>query len=101
MFTNDTAAFTLAVCLFNFGNNFGHPYVLGFASNIDKSARLTVLSGALHTGGQATGPLLVGLMVVGQNYGVALYVGLAAFFLAVVMFVPVMMGVRASRTVAP
>ena len=97
MFTSDVAMFTLAVCLFNFGNNFGHPYVLGFASNIDKSARLTVLSGALHTGGQATGPLLVGLLVVGQNYDVALSVGLAAFFMAALMFVPVMAGGMARK----
>jgi DHA1 family inner membrane transport protein len=81
--------FTLAACLFNYGNNMGHPYVLSFAAKIDKSSRLTVLSGALHTGGQATGPIIAGLIVVGGDFTNVLWLGLASFLLTVVLFIPV------------
>ncbi len=87
--SQDVVAFTIAACLFNYGNNFGHPYVLGFAAKIDKSARLTVLSGALHTGGQATGPLIAGMLVVSPDFTNVLWLGLAAFLLTVLLFVPV------------
>ncbi len=97
MVSHNAVAFTIAVFLFNFGNNFGHPYVLGFASQIDKSARLTVLSGAMHTGGQATGPLIVGLVVSQSDYTNALTVGLAAFIVSVLVFLPVMLRARALR----
>ena len=82
-------AFTLAASLFNFGNNLGHPYVLGFAAKIDKSARLTVLSGALHTGGQATGPLLAGLLVTASDFTNVLWLGLTSFMVTVLLFIPV------------
>ena len=80
-------AFTIAVCLFNYGNNLGHAYILGFAANIDKSARLTVLSGALHTGGQATGPLMAGLMVVQPDFSPVLILGFATFIATIILFV--------------
>lgn len=72
-------AFVAAACLFNFANNFGHPYLLGMAAQLDRSGRLTVLSGALHTGGQATGPLLVGLLVAPPDFLNAVRVGLTIF----------------------
>ena len=82
-------AFTVAVCLFNYGNNFGHPYILGFAAKIDESARLTVLSGALHTAGQATGPLIVGLLVTASDFTASLWLGLATFLATSLLLIPV------------
>ena len=82
-------AFTIAVCLFNYGNNLGHPYILGFAASIDKSARLTVLSGALHTGGQATGPLIAGLLVNSSDFTAALWLGVAAFLATILLLATV------------
>ncbi len=81
-------AFLIAACLFNFGNNFGHPYTLGLTSKIDRTGRLTVLAGALHTGGQATGPFIVGMMVVAPDFSNALWVGLLAFSLTPFMIAP-------------
>lgn len=80
-------AFTVAVCLFNYGNNLGHAYILGFAANIDKSARLTVLSGALHTGGQATGPLIAGVIVAEPDFTPVLFLGFVAFLATIALFV--------------
>jgi predicted MFS family arabinose efflux permease len=81
-------AFLIAACLFNFGNNFGHPYTLGLTSKIDRTGRLTVLAGALHTGGQATGPFIVGMIVVAPDFTNALWVGLLAFTLTPFMIAP-------------
>ena len=83
-------AFTLAACLFNYGNNLGHPYILGFAAKIDKSARLTVLSGALHTAGQATGPLVAGMLIIDGDFSYVLRLGVGAFLTTVLLFVPVL-----------
>lgn len=81
-------AFAAAACLFNFANNFGHPYILGFAAKIDRTGRLTILSGALHTAGQATGPFLVGLVVAPPDFTNALWIGLAMFALTVALIMP-------------
>ena len=81
-------AFMLAACLFNFGNNFGHPYTLGLTSRLDRTGRLTVLAGALHTGGQATGPFIVGMLVAPPDFTSALWVGLIAFSLTPFLIAP-------------
>jgi hypothetical protein len=96
-YTNGYVFFGIAAFVFNFVNNFGHPYILGLASSIDKSSRLTVLSGALHTGGQATGPFLIGLLVTDTDFSNALWVGMAFFGLTLLILVPVM--IVADRTV--
>ena len=83
-------AFGLGACLFIFFNNFGHPYILGLASSIDDSSRLTVLSGALHTGGQATGPFLVGLVVSDSDFSNALLLGTIILTLTLIILLPVM-----------
>jgi len=82
--------FFIAACVLNFVNNFGHPYILGLASSIDKSSRLTVLSGALHTGGQATGPFIIGMLVTDTDFVNALWVGVGMFALTWFILVPVM-----------
>ncbi|MCH9693630.1 MAG: hypothetical protein K0U72_03895 [Gammaproteobacteria bacterium] len=87
-------SYTVAACLFNYGNNLGHPYVLGFAAELDDSSRLTVLSGALHTAGQATGPLIAGLIVTAESYTNVLWLGTAAFVATMLLFLPVVAAMR-------
>jgi predicted MFS family arabinose efflux permease len=96
-YTNSFLYFVVAAFIFNFVNNFGHPYILGLASSIDKSSRLTVLSGALHTGGQATGPFIIGMLVTDTDFVNALWLGVGVFALTWVILVPVML--VADRTV--
>jgi MFS family permease len=96
-YTNSFIYFVVAAFIFNFVNNFGHPYILGLASSIDKSSRLTVLSGALHTGGQATGPFIIGMLVTDTDFVNALWLGVGVFALTWVILVPVML--VADRTV--
>ena len=90
------ANFTIAAILFNFGNNMGHPYVLGFAAQMDKTSRLTVLSSALHTGGQATGPIIAGLIVTAANYTSVLWLGIASFSLTIALLLPVALVLRSN-----
>lgn len=92
-------AFAVAACLFNFANNFGHPYILGLAARIDGTGRLTILSGALHTAGQATGPFIVGLLVVPPDFTNALWVGMGMFAVTAVLIatIPVSSRVYAAR----
>lgn len=96
-YTDSFINFVIAACVFNFVNNFGHPYILGLASSIDKSSRLTVLSGALHTGGQATGPFIIGMLVTDTDFVNALWLGIGVFALTWFILVPVML--VADRTV--
>ena len=96
-YTDSFNYFVIAAVVLNFVNNFGHPYILGLASSIDKSSRLTVLSGALHTGGQATGPFIIGMLVTDTDFVNALWLGIGAFALTWFILVPVM--IVADRTV--
>jgi predicted MFS family arabinose efflux permease len=89
--------FVVAACIFNYVNNFGHPYILGLASSIDRSSRLAVLSGALHTGGQATGPFIIGMLVTDTDFVNALWLGIGVFGLTWFILVPVM--IVADRTI--
>lgn len=97
LYTDSFIYFVIAALVLNFVNNFGHPYILGLASSIDKSSRLTVLSGALHTGGQATGPFIAGMLVTDTNFVNAFWLGIGAFVLTWFILVPVM--IVADRTV--
>lgn len=89
-YSNSFLYFVIAACIFNYVNNFGHPYILGLASSIDKSSRLTVLSGALHTGGQATGPFIIGMLVTDTDFVNALWLGIVVFALTWLILAPVM-----------
>lgn len=82
--------FFIAVCVWNFANNFGHPYLLGYLAAIDKSGRYVVVSAAMQTGGMGLGPALVALLITGANYGGVLWFGLVCFTLALLLFMPVM-----------
>jgi predicted MFS family arabinose efflux permease len=83
-----TIGFTAGACLYNFGNNLGHPYILGLAAKLDPTGRLTVLSGALHTGGQATGPFVIGLLVAPPDFRSALWVGFVLFCASTLLIAP-------------
>lgn len=91
--SSSVTAFLLAVCLFNYSNNMGHSYALGFAASLDKSSRLTVLSGALNTAGQASGPLLAGLVIT-NNYDHILWLGLISFSLTIMLLIPALVTVQ-------
>lgn len=88
------ASFYIAVILFNFANNYGHPYLLGYLAEIDSKGRYVVASGAMQTGGMALGPAVAGYFIVGTDVTNSLWVGTIAFTAAIVLFMPIMILIR-------
>lgn len=88
------ATFFIAVCVWNFANNFGHPYLLGYLAAIDKSGRYVVVSAAMQTGGMGLGPAIVALIISGADYDSVLWFGQLCFALALLLFMPVMILVK-------
>ena len=86
--------FMLAVGIWNFANNFGHPYLLGYMAAIDKSGRYVVISGAMQTGGMGLGPAIAALLITGADYDNVLWFGLVCFILTLLLFMPIMILVR-------
>ena len=86
--------FLIAVWIWNFANNFGHPYLLGYLAAIDKSGRYVVVSGAMQTGGMGLGPAIVALLLTGADYGKVLWFGLVCFTLTLLLFMPIMILIR-------
>ena len=97
------STFIVAVCVWNFANNFGHPYLLGYLAAIDKSGRYVVISAAMQTGGMGLGPAIVALSITGADYDSVLWFGLVCFTLALLLFIPIMILVKGvdNRDIAP
>jgi len=82
--------FAAAAAVFNFGNNFGHPYLLGYLAALDPTARYAVVSGALQTGGMGIGPVIAAFLVTNTHFEASLQLGYASFALTLLLFVPIM-----------
>ena len=95
------ATFFVAVGLWNFVNNFGHPYLLGYMASIDRSGRYVVASGGMQTAGMGVGPAIAALIISSPTYINVLWLGLACFIITLAMFMPIMIlyrGTEASST---
>ena len=92
------ASFTLAVCLYNFGSNIGHPYLFGYLASIDPAGKFVVASGAMQTGGMGLGPAIVAYFIIGDDLGPVLTVAYVAFIGALVLFMPIMLLIRGKST---
>ncbi len=89
--------FLLAVVLFNFANNYGHPYLMGYMAAIDKSGRYVVVSAAMQTGGMALGPFISALVLgADENYTNILIMGMICLSIALLLFVPIMLLIKGS-----
>lgn len=81
-------AFLLAACLFNYGNNLGHAYLLGVIANYTNGPNLTVLGGAVQTLGQASGPLVAGLIVTKTDYSNVILLAAISFSVTSLIIFP-------------
>ena len=95
--------FFIALGVWNFANNFGHPYLLGYLAAIDKSGRYVVVSAAMQTGGMGLGPAIVALLITGADYDSVLWFGQVCFALSLLLFMPLMILVKGvdNRDTAP
>lgn len=93
---NDWYSYLLAIALFNFCWNLTLPYLMGAIAASDVSGRFMVLIPAAQTGGYALGPLLVGLIMVGDSYQTAAWISMCVFFLCLLMVVPLLRKIPAA-----
>lgn len=87
---SDWYSYLLAIALFNFCWNLTLPYLMGAIAAADVSGRFMVLIPAAQTGGYALGPMLVGLIMVGEGYQTAAWISMGVFFGCLVMVVPLL-----------
>ncbi len=87
---SDWQSFVLAIALFNFCWNLTLPYLMGAIATADLSGRYMVLIPAAQTGGYAAGPMLGGLLIVGEGYHMAAWVSLVMFALCLLLVVPLL-----------
>ena len=92
----DWYSYLLAIALFNFCWNLTLPYLMGAIAASDVSGRFMVLIPAAQTGGYALGPLLVGLIMVGDSYQTAAWISMGAFFLCLLMVMPLLRKIPAA-----
>lgn len=98
---SDWYSYLLAIALFNFCWNLTLPYLMGAIATADVAGRFMVLVPAAQTGGYALGPLLVGLLMVGENYQIAAWISMGVFFLCLVMVVPLLKKIPSATVSKP
>ena len=87
--TNSWMNYTITAVLLNFFWNLTLPYLLGSVASSDRSGRLMVLVPAAQGGGYALGPIISGLIIVGNNYTTSAVVAAVAFVISLVIIVPI------------
>ena len=88
---NSWLNYTIAAVLLNFFWNLILPYLLGSIASSDRSGRFMVLVPAAQGGGYALGPVISGLVIVGNNYSTSALIAAVAFVISLVIIVPVIM----------
>jgi len=78
-------SFAIAVCIYNFGFNKTHPYLLATMASFDGSGRVVTLAVAMQTLGLAIGPAIGAMLLVGNSFVAAQWFGIAAFAAAFVL----------------
>lgn len=75
-------SFAIGACIYNFGFNKTHPYLLATMASFDGSGRVVTLAVAMQTLGLAIGPAIGAKLLVGNSFVVAQWFGIAAFVVA-------------------
>ncbi len=77
--------------IFNFGNFFTAPYLLGMLARLDRQGRLIVAGFLMQNIGMAAGAALAAMMLTGSNYIITAWIGLIAFVFSFVIFMSVIL----------
>jgi predicted MFS family arabinose efflux permease len=72
-------SYAIAVCVYNFGFNKTHPYLLATMASFDGSGRVVTFAVAMQTLGLAIGPAIGAALLVGNSFVVIQWFGIAAF----------------------
>jgi predicted MFS family arabinose efflux permease len=80
LFSNTTSLlFAIVVCLYNFGWNMTHPYLLGVMSSLDNTGATVVYAVAMQKIGLAIGPAVAAMALAGSGYHSVLLLGMGLF----------------------
>jgi predicted MFS family arabinose efflux permease len=72
-------SYAVAVCVYNFGFNKTHPYLLATMASFDGSGRVVTFAVAMQTLGLAIGPAIGALLLAGNSFVLVQWFGIAAF----------------------
>jgi MFS family permease len=72
-------SYAIAVCIYNFGFNKTHPYLLATMASFDGSGRVVTYAVALQTLGLAVGPAVGAWLLGGNTFAAVHWFGIAAF----------------------
>ena len=78
-------SYAIAVCVYNFGFNKTHPYLLATMASFDRSGRVVTFAVAMQTLGLAIGPAIGAALLVGNSFFVVQWFGIAAFAASLVL----------------
>lgn len=86
VFGNVTAAsYVVAVCVYNFGFNKTHPYLLATMASFDRSGRVVTYAVAIQTIGLATGPAIGAALLDQASFGRIYWFAIAAFSVSLLL----------------
>ena len=77
--TMTALSYAIAVCVYNFGFNKTHPYLLATMASFDGSGRVVTFAVAMQTLGLAIGPAIGATLLVGNSFIVVQWFGIVAF----------------------
>ena len=90
----DKMSFYMGAYLFMFFWIFVVPYLMGVMAALDPTGRAVVLNMAMQYGGFTLGPIIVGMIVVNNNYFPGLVLGIACCALSLLIFLPAALQVK-------
>ncbi len=78
--------YLLALCVYNYFYSFVIPFQAGWIASLDGTGRTVVLLPAFQGIGIAAGPLLAGLVIIGNQYSNVIYVSITLLFCSFFLF---------------
>jgi predicted MFS family arabinose efflux permease len=82
------AVYAAAVCVYNYGWNVTHPYLLAAMASFDRMGRMVVYAVAFQMLGLANGPWIAARIIRADDYSNAIRAGMTLFALSLILILP-------------
>ena len=80
--------YAVAVCIYNYGWNMTHPYLLASMASFDRTGSVVVYAVALQMLGLANGPWIAARIISEGDYSNTLWLGMALFTASLMLILP-------------
>ncbi|MBI2993090.1 MAG: MFS transporter [Gammaproteobacteria bacterium] len=80
--------YAIAVCIYNYGWNLTHPYLLAAMASFDRAGRVVVYAVAFQMLGLANGPWIAARVIREDDYSNVLWLGVALFAASLALILP-------------